>query len=128
MRASRVAFNLALLSLDDSLISSYIYCKKYFIKCCNDPFFIPRIKKSTEGKIESILQNEDITSETKMVLISALYFKAEWSKPFDPEHTRSGVNFANVLRTAFTLVDPESVKKIQLSHLYLFTLAGSASV
>jgi len=39
-----------------------------------------------------------------------------------------GVNFINVLRTAFTLVDPKRVKKIQLSHMYLLTLAGSASV
>ncbi len=42
-------------------------------------------------------------------------------------HQRSGLNFINVLRTAFTLVDPKSVKK-QLSHKYLFTLSGSTSV
>jgi len=35
-------------------------------------------------------------------------------------------NFINVICTAFTLADPESVK-IQLSHLYLFTLLGSPS-
>ncbi len=37
------------------------------------------------------------------------------------------VNFTNVLRTAFTLVDLKSVK-IPVSHWYLFTLSGSASV
>ncbi len=38
-----------------------------------------------------------------------------------------GVNFINILRTAFMLIDPKSVK-IQLNHKYIFTLPGSASV
>ena len=37
------------------------------------------------------------------------------------------VNFINVLRTAFALVDPESVRT-QSSHQYLFTLLGSTNV
>ncbi len=41
---------------------------------------------------------------------------------------RPGVNFTNILHTAFTLVDPKSIKKIQLSHQYLFTLLGFESV
>jgi len=41
--------------------------------------------------------------------------------------TTPSVNSTNILRTAFRLVDPERVK-IQLSHQYLFTLLGSASV
>jgi len=41
---------------------------------------------------------------------------------------RSGVNFTKVLCTAFTLADPESIKKILLSHQYLFTLSGSACI
>ncbi len=40
---------------------------------------------------------------------------------------RPGVDFINVQRTAFTLVDPESAK-IQFSHQYLFMLLGSTSV
>jgi len=39
-----------------------------------------------------------------------------------------GVNFTNILRTAFMPVAPQSVKKIQLSPWYLFTLLGSTSV
>jgi len=35
-----------------------------------------------------------------------------------------GLNFINVLRTAFTCVDPESVR-IQSNPQYLFTLLGS---
>ena len=39
----------------------------------------------------------------------------------------TGVNCINVLCTAFTHTDPESVK-FQLSHQYLFTLLGSTHV
>ncbi len=39
----------------------------------------------------------------------------------------AGVNFINVLRTAFTLVDLKSVRT-QSSRQYLFTLYGSTSV
>ncbi len=38
-----------------------------------------------------------------------------------------GVNFINVLRTAFVLIDPESVKKIDNLTVF-FTLLGSAGV
>jgi len=37
------------------------------------------------------------------------------------------LNFINVLHTAFTHTDPESVK-FQLSHQYFFTLSGSVRV
>jgi len=43
-------------------------------------------------------------------------------------HQLPGVNFTNILRKAFMLVYPESVKKIQLSHQYLFMLLGPESL
>ncbi len=36
-----------------------------------------------------------------------------------------GVDFINFQHTAFMLVDPDSAKKIQLSHQYPFMLLGS---
>ena len=39
--------------------------------------------------------------------------------------SRPGVNFTNILRAAFKLVDPESVK-YSLSRWYFFMLLGSA--
>ena len=39
----------------------------------------------------------------------------------------SGLNFINVLHTAFTLADPKSVKKIDKLSIF-FTLLGSTSV
>jgi len=38
-----------------------------------------------------------------------------------------GVNFTNILRAAYMLIDLKSMK-IQLSHQYLFTLFGSVCV
>ncbi len=49
----------------------------------------------TESRIDKVLQNEDISPDTTMILISALYFKADWSKPFDLEQTRSDVFHLN---------------------------------
>lgn len=49
-----------------------------------------------------------------MVLISALYFKAEWSKPFDPEHTRSDV---------FHLLDGTQVKNDMMTVTGQFRVA-----
>jgi len=40
----------------------------------------------------------------------------------------TGFNFINILREALALADPNCVKKIQLSHQYLFTRSASARV
>jgi len=61
--------------------------------------------------------------------------KKDWDKNhfqtclsnFRKVHWRPGVNFTNVLRTAFTPVAPQSVR-IQSSYQYLFRLLGSTSV
>jgi len=39
-----------------------------------------------------------------------------------------GVNFINILRTAFDLVDPKSVKKDSQLDCLFFTLLGSAGI
>jgi len=41
--------------------------------------------------------------------------------------TRIGLNFINILRTAFTIADPKSVKKT-VKLLIFFSLSGSTSV
>jgi len=51
-------------------------------------------------------------------------FTCSGESGFRPEQI-SGVNFANVLCAAFTLIDPENVRT-QSSHHYYFTLLGSA--
>ncbi len=59
------------------------------------------------------------------------FFVNDVGKPFrnlfGKRKKRSGVNFTNILRTAFTLADPKSVKMIDNLTVF-FTLLGSASV
>jgi len=59
--------------------------------------------------------------------ITSLVEREEVELKFSAPH-KPGVNFTNILREAFTLVDPKSVKKLQLSPQYLFTLSGSENV
>ncbi|CAH2076233.1 unnamed protein product, partial [Iphiclides podalirius] len=45
------------------------------------------VNQKTEGRIDEFLK-ETLPSNTKTVLLSALYFSGQWEKPFLPEHTR----------------------------------------
>ncbi|HRD56389.1 MAG TPA: serpin family protein, partial [Parachlamydiaceae bacterium] len=40
------------------------------------------VKEKTFGKIKDLIQSSDITPFTKMVLVSTLYMKVKWKKPF----------------------------------------------
>jgi len=58
------------------------------------------VEEKTEGKIEDIV-DDDIDPDTVMFLINALHFEADWTEPFDPDHTQD--------RT-FNLPDGESTE------------------
>nr|XP_021386236.1 heterochromatin-associated protein MENT-like [Lonchura striata domestica] len=45
------------------------------------------VEKQTEGKIKNLLSPRDVTSSTKLILINAIYFKAEWEVKFKAEDT-----------------------------------------
>ncbi|NXL32281.1 SPB10 protein, partial [Glaucidium brasilianum] len=45
------------------------------------------VEKQTEGKIKNLLASQDVTYATKLVLINAIYFKAEWEEKFPAENT-----------------------------------------
>ncbi|KFV82938.1 Heterochromatin-associated protein MENT, partial [Struthio camelus australis] len=45
------------------------------------------IEKQTEGKIKSLLNPHDVTSFTKLVLVNAIYFKADWEEKFQARDT-----------------------------------------
>ncbi|MDR2154142.1 MAG: serpin family protein [Burkholderiaceae bacterium] len=44
----------------------------------------------TKDKIRDILPNGSITTDTRAVLVNAVYFKADWSSPFSVEATVAG--------------------------------------
>lgn len=45
------------------------------------------VEKQTEGKIKNLLDPRDVTNSTKLILINAIYFKAEWEVKFKAEAT-----------------------------------------
>ncbi|NWS77108.1 SPB10 protein, partial [Crotophaga sulcirostris] len=45
------------------------------------------VEKQTEGKIKNLLTSRDVTNATMLVLINAIYFKAEWEVKFQAGNT-----------------------------------------
>lgn len=64
----------------------------------SDPAAVPLInvwvKKNTQGKIDKLIDQLDPAST--MVLVDAVYFKGDWTEPFNPKFTRTD---------SFTLLD-----------------------
>lgn len=46
------------------------------------------VSKQTKGKIPELLSGGSVDSETRLVLVNALYFKGKWDQPFNKENTR----------------------------------------
>jgi serpin B len=46
-------------------------------------------EEQTAGRIKGILQRENITDRTRLVLTNAVYFKADWLQPFQAVQTRA---------------------------------------
>jgi serpin B len=45
------------------------------------------VAKETRDRIKSLLQPENVTGDTKLVLTNAVYFKGNWAKRFDADRT-----------------------------------------
>ncbi|MCA9570345.1 MAG: serpin family protein [Myxococcales bacterium] len=46
------------------------------------------VEQQTEGRIKDLLPDGAITSDTRAVLVNAIYFKGDWKHPFEPMATR----------------------------------------
>lgn len=66
------------------------------------------VKEKTRGHIESILNNDDITRDTFMVLVSAIYFKTPWLYSFENKATKTD-SFRSI-RTVEGKQTPQEVK------------------
>ncbi|XP_072306680.1 leukocyte elastase inhibitor-like isoform X2 [Eucyclogobius newberryi] len=49
------------------------------------------VEETTQGKITDLLPSDVVDSETKMVLVNAIYFKGKWSSQFQEEFTTDAV-------------------------------------
>ncbi|NXN68442.1 SPB10 protein, partial [Himantopus himantopus] len=45
------------------------------------------VEKQTEGKIKNLLSSQDVVNSTKLILVNAIYFKAEWEVKFQARDT-----------------------------------------
>ncbi|XP_043305953.1 serpin B6-like [Cervus canadensis] len=45
------------------------------------------VAEKTEGKIRDLLAANSVDPMTRLVLVNAIYFKGNWAKPFNKEHT-----------------------------------------
>uniref|UniRef100_A0A663MQL4 Heterochromatin-associated protein MENT-like n=1 Tax=Athene cunicularia TaxID=194338 RepID=A0A663MQL4_ATHCN len=85
------------------------------------------VEKQTEGKIKNLLGSQDVTSATKLVLVNAIYFKAEWKMKFHAENTnlqpfRLSKNKTKPvkmmhMRHTFPVLIMETMKMIELPYV-----------
>lgn len=83
------------------------------------------VSRETNGKISDLLAQGTITSDTRMVVVSALYLKGDWILPFNVQNTRKGTFFPNKTETTtlpmmnqtenFNYFENESVQAIDLA-------------
>lgn len=45
------------------------------------------VSDQTKGKIQNLIPDGALNADTRMVLVNAIYFKADWQEPFDPDNT-----------------------------------------
>lgn len=48
------------------------------------------ISRNTRDRIKQIIEPSTLDKDTEMILVNAVYFKARWRYPFDPDQTKSG--------------------------------------
>ncbi len=71
------------------------------------------VEDKTNKKIEKLLPKGSITSKTRLVLVNAIYFKADWLDPF-PRHATNPNDFTLPGGTACQGADDESSNPHQL--------------
>jgi serpin B len=59
------------------------------------------VADETKDRIQDLFQSDDITADTRLVLANAIYFYADWKKPFHADETKN---------LAFTLASGDDVK------------------
>jgi len=49
------------------------------------------VEETTEDRIKDLLPDGSVDALTRLVLVNAIWFKANWAETFDPDRTESGV-------------------------------------
>ncbi|MBI5840835.1 MAG: serpin family protein [Chloroflexi bacterium] len=70
------------------------------------------VSDQTKDKINDLLPQGSLNPDTRMVLVNAIYFKADWLNQFDPDSTETG---------SFHLLDSSQVE-VDMMHEDMFNL------
>lgn len=57
------------------------------------------VKEKTQGRIENLMGEQDVSSTTRLVLVASIFMRAVWQNPFDPELTKQAPFFASPGKT-----------------------------
>jgi RNA polymerase sigma factor (sigma-70 family) len=68
------------------------------------------VEEQTKNRIKDLIKQGDLTRFTRLVLTNAIFFKGEWSKPFEEANTKPG---------DFTLADGETVQTPMMNAMDL---------
>lgn len=85
------------------------------------------VEEQTKGKIRELLQNENVTTLTKLILTNAIYFKGTWQRQFDKKKTKDDdfttdtgktvrVPMMRMLGEEFYYVDAGSLQALELPY------------
>mgnify|MGYP001032177666 FL=1 len=77
------------------------------------------VSDQTHERIQDIIQPNALGETTRLILVNAIYFNADWNTPFDPEYTH--------LAPFYLLDGGESQVEMMFNHLELSYEAGSTS-
>ncbi|XP_074031214.1 leukocyte elastase inhibitor isoform X7 [Leptinotarsa decemlineata] len=47
------------------------------------------VEQKTNNKIKDLIDSGDLDSDTRLVLVNAIYFKGKWAEPFNPSQTKT---------------------------------------
>ncbi len=72
------------------------------------------VSEKTRNRIENLIPQGAITSDTRLVLTNAIYFNAAWALPFDTDATQPGI---------FTLLDGSEVDTEMMGQTEYFKYA-----
>uniref|UniRef100_A0A3B4ATQ7 Serpin B6 n=1 Tax=Periophthalmus magnuspinnatus TaxID=409849 RepID=A0A3B4ATQ7_9GOBI len=73
------------------------------------------VEKQTQGKIKDLLAKDAVNSTTKLVLVNAIYLKADWKNQFNKELTRNA---------EFTDINIIFLKRVQNLSMLIFLPNG----
>lgn len=53
------------------------------------------VEEKTNNKIKDLIKSDSLTSDTRVVLVNAIYFKGKWEHQFNPRATQKGPFYIN---------------------------------